>query len=507
MANSYAVNIPSIFQSPAEALQGAISQTEKDTERLRKETENYQQMQLMKDKLQREEEAKKKAYAQEKLDASKYITGIEMADDFTRQHTDELYNRLTEGDLKDLSEGDTRDLVFNSMKGITTGVNQIKKEDELFRQLKPDLKKEYPGLDVDLLYTDFKKEFGQRYIQDGKMNPNAKPSSILENISNPDFISNYVNDPVVLNKILKDKFSTEKVPFKIGTPESNVTHSGNVGFWEDINVPTPASGFYPTGTKLELVRKRGSGVINTPNGEVSIPTVTDDVYKKFLQTGGAGGLAEIKSLAKKKFNGQEGRLDYNKMTEPEKEVALKNALDDFINVIDQKGLRISDQYNKPVTKVTIPKEEKGIEGRKWIDDITSGIDNNNLDAVTERLGQLYGGKGFVKAVVNKDKKTGEITTADITMRKKVDGEDVDETKKINLRDKYRTSVLEGIYKDVMGQDVKLKNYTPQSDKTKTKVTEKSYIANGKSYTKSELNKLGYTDAQIEEAIKLGNIKH
>lgn len=34
----------------------------------------------------------------------------------------------------------------------------------------------------------------------------------------------------------------------------------------------------------------------------------------------------------------------------------------------------------------------------------------------------------------------------------------------------------------------------------------SYNVKGKTYTKGDLNKLGYTDAQIEEAIKLGNIK-
>jgi hypothetical protein len=39
-------------------------------------------------------------------------------------------------------------------------------------------------------------------------------------------------------------------------------------------------------------------------------------------------------------------------------------------------------------------------------------------------------------------------------------------------------------------------------------TSGSYVGNdGKTYTKAQLNKLGYTDAQIQEAIKLGNIKN
>jgi hypothetical protein len=39
-------------------------------------------------------------------------------------------------------------------------------------------------------------------------------------------------------------------------------------------------------------------------------------------------------------------------------------------------------------------------------------------------------------------------------------------------------------------------------------TSESYVGNdGKTYTKAQLNKLGYTDAQIQEAIKLGNIKN
>ena len=506
MANSgfggYAVNIPSIFQSPGEALQQATVQKERDTQQLKQEGEKLQEMGMQQAKIAREEAAKKQLYMQEKLAPSQYATGVDMADDASRAELAKTYN-----DLKSISGNvslpDLQDYIYKKVNNIASTTAQIKKEDEFFRQLLPELKKKYPGLNTDALYGSFKNEFGTRYVQNGEMNPNAKPSDILTNISNPSYLSDYITDPTGLNKILKDKFSAEKVPFKVGTPEANVTHLGNIGFWEDVNQPTPASGFYPKGTNLELVRKRGQGILTTPKGDVSVPTVTDDVYKNFLLQGGQNASAEIESLAKKKFNGANGQLDFSKMSETDKEVAKKHVLDEFIGAVDQKGLRTGETYNKPQTNIKVG-------GQQGIRDVYSDISNlvnskkpgfatpvNELPATAQNIVLDYAKKlkgmdnlGNDEIVLNK-MPNGEIGVYDFDQKTKTVGELIAPLEKTGVNIKAQPGA---------------KGKNAVINQANNNQSSRTYNVNGTKMSHQDLLNKGYSEAQIQQAIKLGTIK-
>jgi hypothetical protein len=75
-------------------------------------------------------------------------------------------------------------------------------------------------------------------------------------------------------------------------------------------------------------------------------------------------------------------------------------------------------------------------------------------------------------------------------------------------DKNLLNKITGIYQRLTGSSKGVESEVIETPVPKKESTTKSatYKVGGKSYTKSDLNKMGYTDAQIEQAIKLGTIK-
>jgi len=274
-------------------------------------------------------------------------------------------------------------------------------------------------------------------------------------------------------------------------------YEAKVPFWKTPSYTQEqvVGGFLPKGIQPTLKMKAtelSAEALPAAKGKFNI--VDEDVYKTFAQD--QNSYMDLINATRSKYP------QYDTFSPQEQQYAERNALYDQLKSLDQTNFIPAQSTRAPITKINIPKEEKGLEGRKWIDDITTSVDNNDVDAVAKRLSQLYGGKGFVKAVVNVDKQTGKITNADITLRKKEDGEEVDVTNKINLTDEYRDSILEGLYQNVMGKDVKLKTYEPKSGN----VTPKSYTYQGKTYTEQQLSNAakqsGMTLEEYKKALKL-----
>jgi len=86
----------------------------------------------------------------------------------------------------------------------------------------------------------------------------------------------------------------------------------------------------------------------------------------------------------------------------------------------------------------------------------------------------------------------------------------------DINDPDLKNKLVGLYQQTIGSDVKgetktfvePKEYTPpKQDQPKSKQAKaKSYDVSGKAYSHAELRKLGYTEDQIQQAIKLGTVK-
>jgi len=498
---SYAVNLPSIFQSPAEALQQATVQKERNTQQLQQQGEKLQEMGMAQAKLAREEAAKKQAYLHDNLDPSKYVTGTQMIDASSSQQINDLIKRSTEGDLKNMSDSDLKQYLDNQMQNIKLATTKFKAEEKLLNEIKTKKRLENPGFDENLFNIEYKNELSKRLLnEDGTLNPNPNDSEILKNIENPGYMAKFITSHPSFYKLLMDKSTSEEAKFKIGTPESNVTQEGRIGFWEDINLPTPASGFYPRGSKLELVKKLSNGLISTPQGDVSVPVVTNDVYEKLISTPKVEN--EIYSLAFHKFNGQPnseglGKIAFNKMSEEDKNVALKNVAAEFIHKVSQNKLRTGEVYNRPVTNVNMG-EQKGMEGLNWVKGFKGAIESGDYNAAIQEARKLFAGNGSYQFDNMKIADDGGIR-----VEYSKDGEpENDLIIKPNDRNYYYK--IANLYQKVTGSDVKMEKYVISNKVNLTnnsKANSSTYTINGEKYTHKELIDNGWTEDGIKKLKK------
>jgi predicted transcriptional regulator with HTH domain len=112
---------------------------------------------------------------------------------------------------------------------------------------------------------------------------------------------------------------------------------------------------------------------------------------------------------------------------------------------------------------------------------------------------MRGGKFTYESVKPYARPDGTITGVEFTLKDEY-GEPVTRTLKpdaSNLK-----AQLVGLYQDIAGSSTKAEKGLAAEPAVKSA----TYKVGGKSYTKSDLNKMGYTDSQIEQAIKLGTIK-
>jgi hypothetical protein len=178
---------------------------------------------------------------------------------------------------------------------------------------------------------------------------------------------------------------------------------------------------------------------------------------------------------------------------------------DKLSTLDQSQFYPTASTRAPITNINMPKE-----GTPTVD-LWSGIKNlveskkegfatpfNELPARTQGIVL-----DFARNASGKGK--DELNQTNIVLKKNPQGEIA--VYKYNSKKKLLGDMIVPLNE----QDVNLEAQATAAGKTEIarkgeKSDEKTYIAGGKKYTKSDLNKMGYTDDQIKEAIKLGTIK-
>jgi hypothetical protein len=285
----------------------------------------------------------------------------------------------------------------------------------------------------------------------------------------------------------------------VGSAKDFVPFEGKIPFFAEAVLPEGykegdylPKGFVPeTRVKSEVIPE-----IKKLTG-LDFKVVPDDVYNNFADD--VNGKILVTSLAKQKFPGYKG------FTPVEKLNAQKNALYDYITEKNVSGFTSKERKVKADTNINLPKE-----GTPTVD-LWSGIKNlveskkegfatpfNELPAKTQ--GILL---DFARDASGKGK--DELNQTNVVLKKNPQGE-------IAIY-KYNSKkqLLGDMIVPLNEQDVNLEAQATAAGKTEIarkgeKSDEKTYIAGGKKYTKSDLNKMGYTDDQIKEAIKLGTIK-
>lgn len=491
----YAFTLPNYFPAPGQVLQSAIAQRERQLANEAEAAERKRQYDLRQQEKDETEAFRKMQYLQEYTDPSKYQTGIDAADALTKDSLNNIYNKyrtlkLDPVTLADALRGEVGDLV--------SATSAMKNEAKAFEQMLPAVKTQYKSVNTDALRQQFKGDLINRYVKGQGFNKTPESSKILENLANPEFLADYTNDISSIVDVLKSKKEGERKFAFVGKSDQDVKKYGaNIGFWEQPNVDI-SKGFLPPGTVPTVAAKSEQRTISGVDKPVS--AVPDDVFMVFAKS--PSSQAEIISATKKRFNGS-GLPAYNTLSDEDKASAQKSTLYDIITKVDQTGFNLEGVQTPNVTRVSTgggtPSKTVDYD---YITNIQKSIKNNDVSSLTslaDNLAGMRGGKFTYESVKPYARPDGTITGVEFILKDEY-GEPV--TRILKPDASNLKAQLVGLYQDIAGSSTKAEKSLAGEPAPKS-VT---YKVGGKSYSKSDLNKMGYTDSQIEQAIKLGTIK-
>jgi hypothetical protein len=488
----YAFTLPNYFPAPGQVLQSAIAQRERQLANEAEAAERKRQYDLRQQEKDETEAFRKMQYLQEYTDPSKYQTGVDAADAIIKDSLNNIYNefrnlKLDPVTLADSLRGKVGDLVSAS--------TAMKNEAKAFEQYIPDVKNKFKSVNIDLLRQNFKGDLVNRYIKGTGFNKTPEQSKILENLANPEFLADYTGDISSIVDAVKDAKNRQKVTAFVGKDDQNVKKYGaNIGIWEKPNFDVNA-GYLPPGTiptTSIISEQRPISGVNAP-----VPVVNDDVYVAFAQS--PSNQAEIIGATKKRFNGS-SLPAYNTLSDEEKMSAQKNTLYDIIKKVDQPGFTLEGIQTPNVTKINVGGTPSKTANYDYIKNVEKSIKDNDSDAfmsLADNLAGLDGGKfNYVSAKTYK-RPDGTITGVEFVLNDEY-GEPVTRVLKSdtpNLR-----AQITKLYQEVAGPSA-----VAEKGITGEPVKKTVYKLGNKTFTRLQLNKEGYTDAQIEQAIKLGNL--
>ena len=488
----YAFTLPNYFPAPGQVLQSAIAQRERQLANEAEAAERKRQYDLRQQEKDEAEAFRKMQYLQEYTDPSKYQTGVDAADAIIKDSLNNIYNEFRNLKLDPVTLSDALRGKLGDLVSASTG---MKNEAKAFEQYIPDVKNKFKSVNIDLLRQNFKGDLVNRYIKGTGFNKTPEQSKILENLANPEFLADYTNDISSIVDAVKDGKNRQKVTAFVGKDDQNVKKYGaNIGIWEkpdfDVNAGYLPPGTIPT-TSIISEQRPISGV-NAP-----VPVVNDDVYVFFAQS--PSNQAEIIGATKKRFNGS-SLPAYNTLSDEEKMSAQKNTLYDIIKKVDQPGFTLEGIQTPNVTKINVGGTPSKTANYDYIKNVEKSIKDNDSDAfmsLADNLAGLDGGKfNYVSAKPYK-RPDGTITGVEFVLNDEY-GEPVTRVLKSdapNLR-----AQITKLYQEIAGPSA-----VAEKGITGEPVKKTVYKLGNKTFTRLQLNKEGYTDAQIEQAIKLGNL--
>jgi hypothetical protein len=488
----YAFTLPNYFPAPGQVLQSAIAQRERQLANEAEAAERKRQYDLRQQEKDEAEAFRKMQYLQEYTDPSKYQTGIDSADAIIKDNLNNIYNEFRTLKLDPVTLADALRSKVGDLVSVSTA---MKNEAKAFEQMLPAVKTQYKSVNTDALRQQFKGDLINRYVKGQGFNKTPESSKILENLANPEFLADYTNDISSIVDVLKSKKEGERQYAFVGKSDQDVKKYGaNIGFWEQPNVDI-SKGFLPAGTVPTVSTKSEQRAISGVEKPVS--AVPDDVFMVFAKS--PSNQAEIISATKKRFNGLTLPA-YSTLSDEDKASAQKSTLYDIITKVDQTGFNLEGVQTPNVTKVNVGGTPSKTANYDYIKNVEKSIKDNDSDtfiSLANNLAGLDGGKfNYVSAKPYK-RPDGTITGVEFVLNDEY-GEPVTRVLKSdapNLR-----AQITKLYQEIAGPSAMVEKGITGEPVKKT-----VYKFGDKYFTRLQLNKEGYTDAQIEQAIKLGNL--
>ena len=456
----YAFTLPNYFPAPGQVLQSAIAQRERQLANEAEAAERKRQYDLRQQEKDEAEAFRKMQYLQEYTDPSKYQTGVDAADAIIKDSLNNIYNefrnlKLDPVTLADSLRGKVGDLVSAS--------TAMKNEAKAFEKLLPEVKQKYKSVNTGSLSQQFKGDLINRYVSGKGFNKAPEQSKILENLDNPEFLSDFTNDISSIVDMTKDK--GQKVVAFVGKDDQNVKKYGaNLGIWEkpdfDINAGYLPPGTIPTSSIMSEQRPI-SGI------EAPVPVVTDKVFMEFAKS--PSRQAEIIGATKKRFNGS-SLPGYNTLSDEERISAQKSTLYDIIKNVGQSGFTLEGIQTPNVTKVNMGGTPSKTVDYDYITNIQKSIKNNDVSSLTslaDNLAGMRGGKFTYESVKPYARPDGTITGVEFTLKDEY-GEPV--TRILKPDASNLKAQLVGLYQDIAGSSTKAEKSLASEPVSKTPKT-------------------------------------
>jgi hypothetical protein len=379
----WAVELPSLFGSPGEALDKNIAARERQQERSDILKEKNREFNIREqDRLNSLQEKKdmdlyrKTKMVQDLTDLSKYQTGDSVADALGGQKVAELMPKYIDMANKGASYTDLLGGITKDMQDTVSGLNGIKSELKQADLVTQKAKEVHPDINTGALLQDLRSDILNRRLSNNAfVNPlQVQQSNLLQNLGDPEFLSKYVKGSGTLENTIQNPKGVESTSALSGSPDSHVKYDAKIPFWMKPNF-TPEmqkNGFLPNNFVPQLSVK--NSVLNPDNIPGGIQTkspfviVDKDVYDRFANDYAHN--LELIQATRKKYNG------YDSFNPTEKEYAKRNVLNDLLTGLDQNQFHPVSSTKPSKINVSLPNQSIENNSGKLKEHFDNAFENN-----------------------------------------------------------------------------------------------------------------------------------
>lgn len=495
----YAFTLPNYFPSPGQVLQSAIAMQDRRGEF------NYEnQVRAMQAAQKKAEDDKMKnlgILAKETEFGTQYATPDLQVNSITQKELQKIRNQGEQ--LVGKSQQEFQNWLNTSLSDLVQWNNMAKTDATNIKEKQKELNSTFPNIDLNKANTLVSKTFLDNYTETDATTGELKRKNYslvvpnknyFEQFDNPKTLAPLVNDTSGFYETMKG-MPTQKVGDK-----NYVNKQGKVQSFKWSGMVTPFTEIVENAKGEPIVSVKGIDIPvgkNPQTGKVETMKGADDDLLAYIMSAPKSKLSFYKLWEDEKAR---RNVDYSK--DPAVEDAMfRNFAYTQAEKLLPHGVVTEEITKAPVinvrTGVGTPSRTVDYDFIKNIQDSIQNNDESSLTSLADNLAGLRGGKFIYQSVVPYKRKDGTITGVQFNLQDEY-GDTVTRTLKSgasNLR-----AQLVGLYQDITGSSSKAEK-SLVGEKPKKEI----YKVGNQTFSKSDLNKKGYTDDQIEQAIKLGTI--
>jgi hypothetical protein len=501
----YAFTLPNYFPAPGQVLQSAIARQDKQAEI---DYENQMRAMLAAQKKAEDDRMRNLGVLSKETEfGPQYATPDLQVNSITQKELQRIKNEGYQ--LIGKSPEEFQNLLNSKVAKVAQWSNMAKTDATNIKERQKEINSTFPNIDINKANSLVSKSFLENYTELDPTTGELKIKETSSVVPNKNYFEQFDN-PKNLASIVTDvspfRDLWKKIPTERAGDKNYTNKKGEVkGFkWSAAVTPFTTVEEDEKGMPIVSVTAMEVPYKNPTTGKIESMKVADDKLMSYVLANPAEKIAAYKAWEDEKAR---TKADY-------KDPAVEDTMfRNFIYKQAQENLPhevVTEEVSKtPVINVSTGDKAKQID-YDFINGVANAMkkgDDTSLDGLLGKFYALGGGKNTysdTKVVRDKSGKPLEY----LLYLKDSEGTELPDPVSLKPDDKNLLNKITGIYQRLTGSSKGVESEVIETPVPKKESTTKSatYKVGGKSYTKSDLNKMGYTDAQIEQAIKLGTIK-